>query len=161
MEVRSFLEVGGLGVAGAAILSTTSTAGNKDQNSRNQGQGGGGQNTPDGRTPASNDVVRSPGVDGVLDDLETGEITCHGNDCDDESQGGEKGGDKGADDAGAEAEQKGQEGEAGSDGVQNHYPGKDSGGIAVVLREVELVNLSESGGGIVANVSAGTIIRSV
>lgn len=146
---------------GVALLSTASTASNKDQDSRDKIQGGGGKNAPDGRTPASMEVVGASGVDGVLDDLEAGKVTGHGDDCDDKGQEGEERGDKGAEEAGAEAEQEGQEGKASSNGVQNQNSGENPGGIAVALGEGKALDSCESGGGIVANVSLGAVIRSV
>lgn len=143
-----------------SLLSTTGTAGNKDQDSRDQIQGSGDKNAPDGRTPASMEVVGAPSVDGVLDDREAGKVTCHGDDGDEKGQEGKEGGDKGAEEAGAEAEQEGQEGKASSNGVQDQNSGEDPGGIAVVLGERKALDSCESGGGIVANVSLGAVIRS-
>lgn len=146
---------------GVGLLSTAGTASDKDQDSCDEIQGGGGKNAPDGRTPASVEVVGAPGVDGVLNDLEAGKVTGHGDDCDDKGQEGEERGDKGAEEAGAQAEQESQEGKASSNGVQNQNSGEDPGGIAVALGEGKALDSCKSGGCIVANVSAGAIIRSV
>lgn len=142
-----------------ALLSTASTAGNKDQDSCDKVQGGSDENAPDGRTPAGSEVVGAPGVDAVLDDPEAGKVTCHGDKRDDKGEEREEGGDKGAEEAGAQAEQKGQEGKASSNGVQNQDSGEDLGGIAVAIGERKAADSCESRGGIIANVRAGAIIR--
>lgn len=144
-----------------SLLGATSTAGNEDQNSGNQVQDGSDENAPDGRTPSSDDVVGTARVDSVLDDAKSSKVTGHGDEGNDKGQEGEERGDERTDEAGAQAEQEGQKGEAGGDGVQNQYPRKNLGAITVALGERDLSNLSEGGGGIVANVRRGAGIWSM
>lgn len=136
----------------ASLLGATSTAGNEDQNSGNQGQDGSDENAPDGRTPSSDDVVRASRVDSVLDDSKGSKVTGHGDESDNEGQEREESGDQRTDEASAQAEQEGQKGEAGGDGMQNQNPRKNPGAITVGFRERDLANLCQGGGGIIANV---------
>lgn len=160
IEESDFLLVVCLAAAGAALLGATGTAGNEDQNSRNQGQDGSDENTPDGRAPSSFNVVRASRVDSVLDDSEGSKVTGHCDEGGDKGQEREERGDKGAKDAGAQAEQECQKGEASGDGMQNQYPRKNLGAITVGFRERDLGNLCQGGGGIIANVRGGAVIFS-
>lgn len=96
----------------------------------------------------------------MLNDTEGSKVTGHCDEGNDKGQEREERGDKRTEDASAQAEQESQKGEASGNRMQNHDLRKSSGAITVGIRERDLGNLCQGGGGIVANVRRGAGIFS-